>query len=196
MKPSRIITAVLSIVCAFSLGVVTRVARFILQELGGRVYGPLGRTDWAPGSVLASAAVVISWGLLISTGSVSTIWPMFGVANQLLAAIALCVGTTIILKTKTCKARYALATFIPMVFMAVMTFTASWELYRLFASKAASSPVPSEALTYRLDSILVAVLAVFAAVALADSAIKWRAMLARDRRAYASLEDAVDNEGR
>ncbi len=153
----------------------TRVARFILQEFGGYIHKPLGRTNWMPGTVVTSAVVVLSWGFLISSGSVSTIWPMFGVANQLLAALALCVGTTIILKLHPGRARYALITLIPMVFMAVMTLVASWELFWLFIAKAASAP--SEAFTYRLDSVLVALMAGLAVVAVADSAVKWVGLL-------------------
>ena len=153
----------------------TRVARFILQEFGGYFHKPLGRTDWMPGTVATSALVVLSWGFLISSGSIATIWPMFGVANQLLAALALSVGTTIILKMHPARARYALITFIPMLFMVAMTLVASWELFWLFGAKAASAP--SEAFTYRLDAALVAVMALLAVVAMADSAIKWVGLL-------------------
>ncbi len=165
----------------------TRVARFILQEFGGYFHKPLGRTDWMPGTVATSALVVLSWGFLISSGSISTIWPMFGVANQLLAALALSVGTTIILKMHPARARYALITFIPMLFMVVMTLVASWELFWLFSAKAAATP--SEAFTYRLDSALVAVMAVLAVVAMADSAVKWVGLLSGNPIA------ALDPEG-
>ena len=93
----------------------TRVARFIVQELGSYWYKPLGKTSWIPGTILSSLLVVGAWSYLIYSGSVSTIWPMFGVANQLLAAIAFCVGTTIIIKMG--KLKYAWMTFIPMIFM-------------------------------------------------------------------------------
>ena len=147
----------------------TRVARFILQELGGYVYAPISRTNWLPGTVLTSAVAVASWGLLINSGSISTIWPMFGVANQLLAALALCVGTTVILKTN--KARYALVTVIPMAFMTIMTVTASFKLMRIFAQKAIAEP--ANAFTYRLDSMLVALMAGLAILAVLDAVIKW-----------------------
>jgi carbon starvation protein len=149
----------------------TRVARFILQEFGAHVYKPLGRTDWMPGVVITSGLVVIAWGFLISSGSVSTIWPMFGVANQLLAALALCVGTTILLKMG--KAKYVWVTLVPMVFMVVMTLVAAWKLFWLFTSKAAAAVDPSQAFTFRLDSALVAVMAALAIVAVADSVAKW-----------------------
>ena len=149
----------------------TRVARFILQEFGGCAWKPLGQTNWMPGTIVASGAAVFSWAYLVNSGSISTIWPMFGVANQLLAALALCVGTTLLLKAG--KAKYVWVTLVPMVFMFVMTLTASWKLYWIFDSKAASALNPSQSFTYRLDSVLVAVMAVLAVVAIVDSALKW-----------------------
>ncbi len=77
----------------------TRVARYLLQEFGGRVYKPLARTDWLPGTILATAAVVFSWSWFLWTGSVATIWPMFGAANQLLAGIALAVASSWLINT-------------------------------------------------------------------------------------------------
>jgi len=147
----------------------TRVARFLLQEMGGFAWKPLRRTDWLPGTLLTSLVVVAAWGLLIYSGSISTIWPMFGVANQLLAAIALSIGTTILIKLG--KARYTPITLVPMAFMFVTTLTASWELigrFRLLAAKE-----PANALTYRLDAALVAAMACLAVVVLADSLHKW-----------------------
>jgi carbon starvation protein len=102
----------------------TRVARFLVQEVLGRVWAPMGRTDWLPGSVLSSLLVVAAWGYFIHTGSVSTIWPMFGIANQLLAAMALAIGTTVILKSE--RRRYAWVTLAPLSFVAVTTLSAGW----------------------------------------------------------------------
>jgi carbon starvation protein len=102
----------------------TRVARFLVQEVAGRAWAPLGRPDWLPGSVLSSLAVVAAWGYFIHTGSVSTIWPMFGIANQLLAAMALAIGTTVILKSE--RRRYAWVTLLPLSFVAVTTLSAGW----------------------------------------------------------------------
>ena len=102
----------------------TRVARFLVQEVLGRVWAPMGRADWLPGSVLSSLLVVAAWGYFIHTGSVSTIWPMFGIANQLLAAMALAIGTTVILKSP--RRRYAWVTLVPLSFVAVTTLTAGW----------------------------------------------------------------------
>lgn len=149
----------------------TRVARFVLQEFGGSVYKPFKRTDWLPGSLVATGLIVAAWAYLISSGSVSTIWPMFGVANQLLAALALCVGTTIILKTA--RARYALVTFLPLVFMFIMTLSASWKLFWIFTEKAAQAAGTAAAFTFRVDSVLVAAMAALAVVAIGDSTLKW-----------------------
>jgi carbon starvation protein len=102
----------------------TRVARFLVQEVAGRFIKPMGRTDWLPGTVVASLAVVGAWGYFIHTGSVSTIWPMFGIANQLLAAMALSIGTTVILKSG--RGKYAFVTLVPLAFVAVTTLTAGW----------------------------------------------------------------------
>ena len=98
----------------------TRVARFILQELLGKIYKPLGRTEWLPGNLISSAIVVFFWGYFIFTGSVSTIWPMFGTANQLLATIALTIGTSYIINRG--KRRYAWVTILPLVFVGITTF--------------------------------------------------------------------------
>jgi len=100
----------------------TRVARFILQEMMGKVYKPMGRTEWLPANLFASGVVVFFWGYFIYTGSISTIWPMFGTANQLLATIALTVGTTYIINNG--KVRYAWVTIIPLTFVGITTLTA------------------------------------------------------------------------
>src|SRR4051794_41532259 len=71
----------------------TRIARFLVQELGGRIHPKFGRPDWMPGAVVSTGLVVVGWSYFIWTGSIDTIWPMFGIANQLLAAIALSVAT-------------------------------------------------------------------------------------------------------
>jgi carbon starvation protein len=97
----------------------TRIARFILQEAGGKFYKPFGRTNWLPGNLAASFVVVLGWGYFIYTGSVATIWPMFGTANQLLATLALAVGTSFIINRG--KARYAWITILPMVFVGITT---------------------------------------------------------------------------
>jgi len=100
----------------------TRVARFILQELLGKFYKPFSKTDWLPGNLICSGIVVFFWGYFIYTGSISTIWPMFGTANQLLAAIALAVGTSYLINRG--KAKYSWITIIPMAFVGITTIVA------------------------------------------------------------------------
>ncbi|MCX6270561.1 MAG: carbon starvation protein A [Bacteroidetes bacterium] len=100
----------------------TRVARFILQELFGKFYKPFNRTDWLPGNLICSGLVVILWGYFVYSGTVSTIWPMFGSANQLLATIALAIGTSYIINCG--KAKYAWITLIPMSFVGITTIIA------------------------------------------------------------------------
>ena len=100
----------------------TRVARFILQEMFGKFYKPFNRTNWLPGNLVCSSLVVLFWGYFIYTGSVSTIWPMFGTANQLLATIALAIGTSYIINRG--KVKYAWVTIIPLVFVGITTIIA------------------------------------------------------------------------
>ncbi|MFH0867505.1 MAG: carbon starvation protein A, partial [Bacteroidota bacterium] len=102
----------------------TRIARFVLQEVLGKVYKPFGRTNWLPGNILTSAIIVFSWAYFILTGSISTLWPMLGTANQLLAAIALAIGTSFIINRG--KARYAWITIVPMIFVGVTTLVAGY----------------------------------------------------------------------
>ncbi|MEE8574508.1 MAG: carbon starvation protein A, partial [Thermodesulfobacteriota bacterium] len=142
----------------------TRVARFVVQELAGKVYRPAARINWLPGVVVSTLIVVLCWAYLITSGSVSNIWPMFGVANQLLAALALCVGTSFIIKSG--KAKYAWVTAVPMVFMFFTTYVAAWELFWIFLGKAA---VVASPFSFRLNAVLVVVMAVLATVALVDS---------------------------
>jgi carbon starvation protein len=149
----------------------TRVARFLLQELGSGVFKPLGRQRWLPGIIVTSLLVVGSWAWLIHSGSISTIWPMFGVSNQLLSAIAFGVGTTVIIKSG--KAKYAWTTFIPMVFMFTTTLTASWDLIWIFSDKAVQAASAGEALTFKIDAFLVLLMATLAVIALVDMLYTW-----------------------
>lgn len=99
----------------------TRIARFILQEALGKIYAPFARTSWIPGNIITSLLVVFAWGYFIYTGSVSTIWPMFGVANQLLATLALAVGTSFLINSG--KRKYIWITLVPMTFVGITTIT-------------------------------------------------------------------------
>jgi carbon starvation protein len=100
----------------------TRIGRFVLQEAMGKVYSPFQKTNWLPGNLIASGLIVFAWGYFIYTGSVSTIWPMFGTANQLLATIALAVGTSFIINRG--RVKYAWVTIFPMTFVGITTLTA------------------------------------------------------------------------
>lgn len=103
----------------------TRIARFVIQEAFGKIYKPFARTNWLPGNLMASGLVVFAWAYFIYSGTVATIWPMFGSANQLLATIALVIGTSYIINNG--KKKYAWITILPMIFVGVTTLTAGFQ---------------------------------------------------------------------
>jgi carbon starvation protein len=102
----------------------TRIGRFILQETFGKVYKPFQKTNWLPGNLITSGLIVLAWGYFIYTGTVATIWPMFGAANQLLATIALAIGTSFIINRG--RVKYAWVTILPLIFVGVTTLTAAF----------------------------------------------------------------------
>ena len=149
----------------------TRVARFLVQEFIGRFYAPAGRQDWLPGSIVSTLAVVFAWGYFIWTGSISTIWPMFGIANQLLASVALAVGTTIIINMG--KARYAWVTLLPLSFVSITTLTAGVLSVRdNFWPMAVGARVDQQFQGY-LNTVLTIVMMVCVLVILANAMWRW-----------------------
>jgi carbon starvation protein len=104
----------------------TRVARFLVQEFGGRVHPKFAQTDWVPGTLISTTLVCLAWGSLVWYGTIATIWPMLGISNQLLACIALCAATTMIINNG--RAKYAWVTLTPLLFVGVATETAGYQL--------------------------------------------------------------------
>lgn len=143
----------------------TRVARYITQDITGNAVEKFGDRKWWPGIIITSAAVVFAWGYQVYNGDIATIWPMFGVANQLLATAALCIGTTVILRNNKMKI-YGLITFLPMLFMLATTVTAS--IMNIFGNY-----LPKKTFNGNLNAALSAIMLVLVVVIVADSFMKW-----------------------
>jgi carbon starvation protein len=147
----------------------TRVARFLVGEVGGRVYRKLEEPNWLPGSIVTSALVVAAWAAFIWSGSISTIWPMFGIANQLLASVALCVATTIIVNSG--KAKYSWVTIVPLSFVGSTTLVAGWKsITDIFWPLTLN---PETSLQGYVNVTLTAIIMVAAIVILIDSIRAW-----------------------
>jgi carbon starvation protein len=186
----------------------TRVGRFMLQDLLGNVWKPLGQTSWMPGVILTSAAIVMAWGyfllqgVLDPLGGINSLWPLFGIANQLLAAIALCVGTTILIKMH--GARYMWITCVPLAWLVTVTYTAAWQ--KLFSDAprvgflaqadqlqkaldegtvAAAKVAETQTVIFnaRLDAVVCGIFLVLVTVILVDSLRVWIGILRGTRAA-------------
>jgi carbon starvation protein len=187
----------------------TRVGRFMLQDLLGHIAPPLGRTSWMPGVLLTSAVVVGGWGYFLvqgvrdPLGGINSLWPLFGISNQLLAGIALCVATTILLKMHGPK--YMWITCAPLVWLVSVTFTAAWQkifspipaigflaqadrLEAALQAGKAADVVAARTLIFnaRLDAVVCGVFMVLVAVILVDSIRVWVGILSGTREARVS----------
>jgi carbon starvation protein len=168
----------------------TRVGRFMVQDALGHIWKPMGKTSWYPSIVATSALIAGAWGYFVwqgvrdPLGGINSLWPLFGIANQLLATVALCVATTIIIKMG--RGRYAGVTLAPLVWLVSVTFTASyhklWDAnprigFLAHASQLAASGggVSAARLIFndRLDAGFTFALIVMVAVILVESALEW-----------------------
>jgi carbon starvation protein len=178
----------------------TRVARFMVQDAFAHVYKPLGRTSWYPSILATSALIVGAWGYFLwqgvkdPLGGINSLWPLFGISNQLLATVALCVATTIIIKMH--RVKYAAVTMAPLAWLVAVTFTASW--HKMFdpnpsvgflaqAQKLAAGPATSVTarliFNNRLDAAVTGVLVVLVTLVLVESLRQWWGILSGSREA-------------
>jgi carbon starvation protein len=165
----------------------TRVARYLFQDVARNLWAPLGSTtNWLSVS-LVGAVVCIAWGYLAVTGSVETIWPLFGVSNQLLAVIALAVGTSFILRQR--PAPYALVTLVPLAFLTVSTMTAG--VLNTFRYLSPAYVADKGATVATIDGALSVILILLVGTVLIDSVRRWAFILAERRRGVANVPAAV-----
>src|SRR4051812_1337936 len=175
----------------------TRVGRFMVQDALGHAWKPLGRTSWYPSVLATSGLIVAAWGYFLwqgirdPLGGINSLWPLFGIANQLLAAVALCVATTILIKMH--RAKYAVVTLAPLAWLVIVTFTASW--HKIFdqdprigflaqARKLAVSSVDARLIfNNRLDAVVTGILIVMVALILVESVRQWFGILSGKKEA-------------
>jgi carbon starvation protein len=173
----------------------TRVGRFMLQDALGHAWKPLGRTSWYPSVFATSGLIVALWGYFLwqgvrdPLGGINSLWPLFGIANQLLAAVALCVATTIIIKMH--RAKYALVTLGPLSWLVTVTFIASWHkifdpdarLGFLAQARQLAATGGNARLIFnnRLDALVAGLLVVMVALILLESARQWLGILRGSR---------------
>lgn len=150
----------------------TRVGRFLLQEFGGLFYKKFEEPNWLPANLIASGLIVTGWAYFIFTGSISTIWPMFGISNQLLAAVALCVATIWLMNTG--KKRYIWVTLIPLCFVGITTLTAGWMSITDIFYPLTLSNIPSKVSQGWVDITLTATIMILAVLIFLDTAWKVR----------------------
>ena len=184
----------------------TRVGRFMIQELGGRVWKPFGRTSWMPGILISSAIIVAMWGYFLyqgvvdPLGGINSLWPLFGISNQLLAAVALVVATTVLLKMG--RLRWIWVTLLPTAWLVTITMTASYQkifdanprigflsFANVMAAQIAAGKIPAAKIVetqriifnQRLDAGVTAVLALMVMVLIVEALVQWYSILSRRR---------------
>jgi len=142
----------------------TRIARYLLQEVAGRIRPEWGQVNWGPGAVIGAGLGALAWGWLLYTGEIQTLWPVFGVCNQLLAVIGLAVGTTFILRHS--RPVYALTTAVPLLF-----FTAACLHGGIL--KVVHSFAPSAGTPERVQGAILIIVMALVLIVLVDSVRKW-----------------------
>ncbi|MBM3782343.1 MAG: carbon starvation protein A [Acidobacteria bacterium] len=164
----------------------TRVGRFLLQEFLGKAYAPFANKEWVPGAMISTALLVMGWAYFIYTGNINTIWPMFGVANQLLGSVALAVATTILINEG--KVKYAWVTMLPLSFLSINTLYGGFLNVRDNFWPLAIGPNPATHVQGYVLSICTVAMMVCAVVILGQAMAKWAETLGNQRTAVAGAK--------